>query len=158
MALFDCLKWPEMRGVALELIARMHEGHALGSFSIPVVDFVGVFSPAASERELAKVAARGDLQFVAGAGGTGTFTLPEGERALFDLHREGLVMRVPVRMSGSYELRPSAFSINFNQGEELEGCKRLLLLVCNRVTSVDVSSSRVDVQLSTRLLNLCVEF
>lgn len=158
MPILSCLKWPEMREVALELTERMHAGHARGQFSIPVVDFVRVFSPNASAAELAKVDARGDIEFIADATDGGTFALAEGQRALFDLHREGLVLRIPTRMSGRYELRPDAFQINFKQGEELEGCKRLLLLVCNRVVSVNVSPRRVDVRLPHSILNLCVEF
>ena len=158
MALFNCLKWPEMRGVALELIASMHDGHRRGQFSIPVVDFVRVFAPNVPRSELTKVAARGDINFTAESETGGTFKLAEGERALFDLHRQGLVMRLPVRMSGQYELRPAAFRIEFTAGEELEGCKRILMLVCNRVVSVDVSSARVDVHLPNELLDLCVEF
>ncbi len=158
MALFTCLKWPEMRTVALQLIARMHEGHARAEFSIPVVEFVSIFSPSASAEELAKVAERGDLRFTADSPDAGTFTLAEGKRALFDLHREGLVLRILIRMGGRYELRPGAFRITFNAGEELEGCKRLLLLVCNRVISVDVSPQRVDVRLPHSILDLCVEF
>ena len=67
-------------------------------------------------------------------------------------------MRVPARMSGHYKIRPSAFHIEFNSGEELEGCKRLLMLMCNRVVSVDVSSERVDIHLPSKLFDLCVEF
>ena len=158
MALFDCLKWPEMRGVALELIGRVHEGHARGRFRIPVVDFVRVFSPGASPEELRKVAERGDLYFTADSAAGGAFTLAEGERALFDLHRDGLVMRIPRRVSGRYELLPEAFRVNFNKGEELEGCKRLLALVCNRVRTVEVTPRRVDVRLNVKMLGLCVEF
>ncbi len=158
MPIFNCLKWPEMHGVAVELIARMREGHRHGSFSIPVVDFVRVFAPGAPEAELAKVIKRGEIQFTANGARGGVFTLAEGERAGFDLHREGLVLRIPVRMSGAYELRPDAFHIEFNKGEELEGCKRILLLVCNRVASLDVSSTRVDVRFPNKLFDLCVEF
>lgn len=158
MSIFNCLKWPEMRAVAIELIARMQEGHQHGSFWIPVVDFVRVFAPSAPEAELEKVIKRGEIQFTANGARGGVFTLAEGERARFDLHREGLVMRIPVRMSGAYEIRPGAFRIEFNQGEELEGCKRILLLVCNRVASVDVSSTRVDVRFPNKLFDLCVEF
>ena len=147
-----------MRGVALELIARMHEGHGRGRFSIPVVDFARVFAPGARESELLKVAERGDIHFTAETAGGGTFKLAAGPRATFDLGRDGLVMRVPARMSGRYEVRAEAFSIKFNKGEELEGCKRLLVLVCNRVVSVDVSSVRVDVHLPSRIFDLCVEF
>ena len=158
MAIFNCLKWPEMRGVALELIARMHNGHARGNFSMPVVDFVRVFSPGAHATELEKVRQRGDLLFAADSPSGGTFTLAEGERALLDLHREGLVIRIPLRMSGRYEIRPQAFRVAFNLGEELEGCKRLFLLVCNRVRSVEVSPERVDVHMPHRIFDLCVEF
>ena len=42
--------------------------------------------------------------------------------------------------------------------EELEGCKHVLTLVCNRILSVDVSSERVDVHLPSKLFDLCVEF
>ncbi|MCA1557071.1 MAG: hypothetical protein LC731_00860 [Acidobacteria bacterium] len=39
MSLFNCLKWPEMREVAVALIKRMHAGHKTGAmFYIPVVD------------------------------------------------------------------------------------------------------------------------
>ena len=158
MSLFNCLKWPEMQGVAVELIARVHEGHGRGRFSIPVVDFMRVFSPGASAAELSKVAARGDLQFIADSKEGGTFALAEGARALIDLHREGLVIRIPTRMSGRYEIRPNAFQITFNHGEELEGCKRLVLLVCNRVLRVDVSHERVDVHMPHRIFDLCIEF
>jgi hypothetical protein len=147
-----------MRGVALELIAQMREGHARGQFSIPVVDFAQVFAPGARREELAKVATRGDIHFTAGSQSGGSFKLAEGTPADFDLGRERLVMRIPARMSGSYEIRAEAFRIEFNKGEELEGCKRLLLLVCNRVVSVDVSSARVDVRLPGRIFDLCVEF
>jgi hypothetical protein len=159
MALFDCLKWPEMREVAIELVRRMHDGHAQGQgFSIPVVDFARIFAPEAPAAELAKVSARGDISFQPAGDGEGTFALAAGPRALFDLGRDGLVMRIPERMSGVYTLSPGAFHIEFNRGEELEGCKRLLMLVCNRVLSVDVSGSRVDVHLPSRIFDLCVEF
>jgi hypothetical protein len=133
-----------MRPVTLKLIERMHEGHAQGSFAIPVVDF--------------RVAERGDIQFAAKSEQGGVFRLSEGARATFELGREGLAMRLPARMSGRYTIRPSAFTIAFNEGEELEGCKRLFVLVCNRVVSVDVSAERVDVRLPSKLFDLCVEF
>lgn len=158
MAIFDCIKWPQMRAVALELIARMHEGHRGGRFSIPVLEFMRFLSPDASESELAKVKGRGDIRFQPDSTNAGTFALAEGERALFDLHREGLVIRLPKRMSGRYEIRPGAFSIHFNRGEELEGCKRILLLVCNRVSSVEVSGERVEVRFPSKIFDLCVEF
>jgi len=158
MALFNCLKWPEMRGVAVELIGRVHAGHEGGAFRIPVVDFVRVFSPGAGAGELRKVAERGDLEFAADSGRGGRFALAAGEPALFDLHRDGLVMRIPRRVGGRYELLPDAFRVQFNRGEELEGCKRLLALVCNRVRTVEVTPRRVDVRLSVSILDMCVEF
>jgi len=158
MSLFACLKWPEMRAVALELVAHMHEGHRRGQFSIPVVDFARVFAPTAAKSELEKVAARGELDFEAAGEREGLFRLKSGPRALFDLGREGFVMRIPERMSGIYRLTPGAFHIEFNRGEELEGCKRLFMLVCNRVVSVDVTGSRVDVRMPSKLFDLCVEF
>jgi hypothetical protein len=136
----------------------MHEGHAQSEFSIPVLDFVRVFAPGAKEAEMEKVAERGSIHFKAESEKGGTFRLAEGPRATFDLGREGLAMRVPERMSGRYLIRPSAFHIDFNDGEELEGCKRLFVLVCNRVVSVDVSTKRVDVHLPSKLFDLCVEF
>jgi hypothetical protein len=155
---FTRLKWPEMRAVALDLVARMHAGHAGGVFRVPVVDFVGVLARDASEDELRKVRARGDLMFAAETAEGGSFRLAEGERALFDLHREGLVIRIPRRVAGRYALRPGAFRVEFNAGEELEGCKRVVLLVCNRVISVDVSAERVEVRAPRRLFDLVVEF
>lgn len=158
MAIFGCLKWPEMRGVTIKLIERMHEGHERREFSIPVVDFVRVFAPEAVESELEKVAERGDIHFRADSETGGTFELATGARATFELGREGLAMRVPERMSGRYEISPSAFRITFTEGEELEGCKRILALICNRVVSVDVSDKRVYVHLPSKLFDLCVEF
>jgi hypothetical protein len=147
-----------MRPVAVNLIRRMHEGHAGGEFSIPVVDFARVFAPGADESEMAKVALRGDILFTAKSKTGGTFKLAEGPQATFELGREGLAMRIPERMSGQYSANSSAFKIHFNEGEELEGCKRLFVLVCNRVVSVHVSSERVDVRLPSKLFDLCVEF
>src|SRR3954471_936570 len=129
MTLFGCLKWPETRTVTLRLIERMHEGHARREFSIPAVDFVRVFAPGAKEAELEKVAERGSIPFQAESEQGGTFQLAVGPRATFDLGREGLAMRVPERMSGQYQISPAAFRITFKSGEELEGCKRLFVLV-----------------------------
>jgi hypothetical protein len=158
MALFNCLKWPEMKSVALELISKMHTGHKCGQFSIPVVDFARVFAPGAPVSDLERVASRGAIAFSANGPDGGIFTLAPGPKALFELGREGLSMRVPERMSGRYQVRPEGFHIEFNRGEELEGCKRIVWHVCNRVITVDVSSSRVDVRLPSRLFDLCVEF
>lgn len=152
------LKWPEMRPFVLDLIDRIHAGHALARFSVPVVDLLGVFAPNATPAETEAVKRRGDLQFAADRTDGGTFTLPDGERALFELNREGFVLRLPARMSGRYTLRPGGFRIDFNRDEELEGCKRVLLLICNRVTSIDISGERVDVQAHNRLFNLHIEF
>jgi hypothetical protein len=85
MSLFSCLKWPEMRPVTLKLIERMHTGHALRQFSIPVVDFVSVFAPGAAAAEMEKVAERGDIHFTAEGEGGGVFALNKGARATFDL-------------------------------------------------------------------------
>ena len=147
-----------MRAVALELVARVHEGHARGVFRVPAADFVALFAHDARPAELRKVRARGDLMFAAESDAGGSFRLAEGERALFDLHRDGLVMRIPRRVSGRYELLPDAFRVHFNRGEELEGCKRLVALVCNRVRAVEVTPRRVDVRLSVSVLDMCVEF
>jgi hypothetical protein len=107
---------------------------------------------------LAKVASRGDLRFEADSALGGSFRLEEGARADFDLGREGLVMRVPRRLGGRYEVSADSFRVKFNAGEELEGCKRVVVLVCNRVRSVEVTPRRVDVHLNVRVLDLCVEF
>ena len=147
-----------MRAVALDLVARVHAGHARGVFRIPVADFVGVLSHDPGEAELRKVRERGDLMFAAETAAGGSFRLAEGERAVFDLHREGLVIRIPRRVGGRYSLRPGAFRVEFDAGEELEGCKRVVLLVCNRVISVDVSAERVEVRAPRRLFDLVVDF
>ena len=123
-----------------------------------MVDFVRVFAPGAAAEELKKVEARGRIHFEQVNAHGGKFRLGKGPETTFELGREGLVMRVPVRLSGSYKLRPSSFHITFNNGEELEGCKRLFVLMCNRVVSVDVSTKRVDVRLPSKLFDLCVEF
>ena len=155
---FARLKWPEMRPLAVELIERIHAGHVERNFSMPVVDFVRVFAPDASEAELAKVAQRGALEFTADASDGGVFQLPEGERATFDLGREGFALRLPVRMSGRYEIYTDGFRVLFNEGEELEGCKRLVLLVCNRIVTVDVTTERIYAHAPVKLFDLCVEF
>lgn len=151
-------KWPEMRGVALELIGKMEAGHRRGAFAIPVVDFVRVFAPDAGDEELEKVAGRGDIRFVAAGAGGGEFSLAEGERATFELPREGLTLRFPVRMSGKYEVSAGTFRIEFKEGEELEGCKRILVLVCNDVRSIEVSPKQVYVCFSSKMFDLRVEF
>lgn len=147
-----------MRPAALELVARFHEGHARGVFRVPAADFVAAFSRDARPAELRRVRERGDLMFAAETDTRGSFRAAEGHRALLDLRREGLVIRIPERVSGRYFLRPGAFRVEFNAGEELEGCKRLVLLVCNRVLSVDVSGERVEVRSPRRVFDLIVEF
>lgn len=156
---FTRLKWAEMRPLVLDLIERITSGHKRARFSLPVVDFVSVFAPGASMEELAKIESRGALEFAADSANGGTFYLPPGEPALFELGRENLSLRIPERMSGRYELYPEGFFVAFNDGEELEGCKRLLLLICNRVASVNVSSERVYIRsVKSRMFDLMVEF
>ena len=151
-------KWPELRGVALELIRKIGDGHRREAFSIPVVDFVRVFAPGAAAEEFEKVSGRGEIRFVAAGVNGGTFSLAAGERATFELPREGLTLRIPERMSGRYEISADAFRIEFNEGEELEGCKRILVLICNDVRTVDISSKQVHVGFSNKIFDLCVEF
>lgn len=157
---FTRFKWAEMREVARELIQRIHAGHAAGGeFTLPVVDFLRVFAPQADAGELRKASVRGDLQFKVESEDGGSFALAEGERALFDLKREGLLIRLPAtRMSGRYAILPAAFRIDFNAGEELEGCKRALILICNRVSSVEVSEQRLKTTAPNPLFDLLVEF
>lgn len=151
-------KWPELRGVALELIGKIRDGHRRHAFSIPVVEFLRVFAPEAAGEEFEKVAERGDIRFMAERADGGRFSLAEGERATFELPREGLTLRIPERMSGKYEISAEAFRIEFNEGEELEGCKRILILICNEVRTVDISSKQVHVGFSNKMFDLCVEF
>jgi len=128
------MKWQEMKPVAVELIRRMHAGHTGGEFAIPVIDFIGIFAPDAPAKELAKLEARGAITFLPEGKDGGTFTLAAGDIAYFDLGRDGLVIKIPKQMSGTYSL-PSAdsFRIDFTEGAELEGCKRIFILICNRV-------------------------
>lgn len=125
---------------------------------MPVLDFVRVFAPDAAAEDSEKVSGRGDIRFVAERTDGGTFSLAEGERATVDLQREGLTLRVPERMSGKYEIGADTFRIEFNEGEELEGCKRILVLICNEVRSVEVSPKQVYVGFSSKMFDLCVEF
>jgi hypothetical protein len=147
-----------MRPLAHELIARMRAGHARRRFTIPVVDFVRVFAPQAAEDELAKLRARGDLMFTADGADGGTFTLASGARVLLDLRREGLALRIPARLNGRYTVGAQSFRVAFTPGAELEGCKRLVVLVCNRLTTIEVADDRVDVRSHLRLFDLLVEF
>lgn len=155
---FARLKWSEMRPLAVALIERIRDGHAQENFTIPVVEFVRVFAPEAQEAELNKVARRGEILFKADSIVGGEFQLPEGEQATFDLGREGFALRIPPRMSGRYELFADGFRVNFNEGENLEGCKRLLILICNSIVSVDVTTERIYARGAVRLFDLLVEF
>lgn len=152
-------KWREMREVARRLVARVHAGHAGGvEFTIPIVDFLKMFAPEARAVDLHKISARGELKFIVESANGGSFKLATGERALFDLKRENLVLRIPPRMSGKYTVREGGFHIDFNEGEELEGCKRVLLLICNRILSVDVSEKQVRTRAPNPLFDLVVDF
>ncbi len=156
---FTRLTWAEMRPLVHDLIRRMNAGHARGRFQLPVVEFVSVFAPGASDAELAKTRARGAIEFTADSATGGAFRLSAGAPALFELGRQNLSLRIPERMSGRYELYAGGFLIAFNDGEELEGCKRLLILVCNRVASVNVSTERVYLRaVKSRIFDLLVEF
>lgn len=155
---FTRLKWREMRPLAIDLIERLHAGHANAHFALPVVDFVRVFSPDAHASELLKIAARGSMSFVADGEQGGAFALAKGEQATFDLRREGFHLRIPPRMSGRYELYAGGFRITFTEGEELLGCKRVLVLICHRITSVDVTTTHVHTHAPHRMFDLLIEF
>lgn len=153
------MKWQEMKPVAVDLIRRMHAGHASGEFQIPVVDFIGVFAPDAPAKELAKLEARGAISFQPEGKDAGTFTLAAGDAAYFDLGRERLVIKVPKQMHGTYSLPDAdSFRIDFAEGAGLEGCKRILVLICNRVLWIEVSASRVDIKTPNRMSDLSVVF
>ncbi|MCP9494711.1 MAG: hypothetical protein MSG64_09675 [Pyrinomonadaceae bacterium MAG19_C2-C3] len=155
---FTRLKWREMRPLVLDLIERLHAGHRERHFALPVVDFVRVFAPDASADELAKVAARSSMFFVADGESGGAFTLAEGEQATFDLGRENFHLRIPPKMSGRYELFDSGFRITFTENEQLLGCKRILVLICHRITSVDVTTTHIHTHAPNRMFDLFIEF
>ncbi|HEX8071965.1 MAG TPA: hypothetical protein VF546_18600 [Pyrinomonadaceae bacterium] len=151
-------RWPEMRPVAHALVAHVQAGHAAGPFTIPVTEFVGLFAPRATAAELAKLRARGDIAFTPDAPDGGTFALAPGARVLLDLHREGLVIRVPARLAGRYAVAADSVRVTFTPGAELEGCKRVLLLVCNRLASVEITHAHVEARSHHRVFDLLVEF
>ena len=155
---FTRLKWREMRPLVLDLIERLHEGHREPHFALPVIDFVRVFSPDASEDELTKVAARGSMFFVGDGESGGAFALAEGEQATFDLGRESLHLRIPPKMGGRYELFDGGFRITFTENEELMGCKRVLVLICHRILSVDVTTTHIHTHAPNRMFDLFIEF
>ncbi len=155
---FTRLKWREMRPLVIDLIERLHKGHREPHFALPVADFVRVFAPDAPDAELAKVSLRGSMFFVSDSATGGAFALAEGEQATFDLGRDGFHLRIPTRMSGRYELYEDGFRITFTAGEELIGCKRLLILICNRVTSVDVTTTHVHTHATQSMFDLLIEF
>ena len=85
--------------------------------------------------------------------------MPEGEPASFALGRENLSLRIPERMSGRYELYDDGFFVAFGDEEELEGCKWVLVNICNRLESVNVSRERIHIRaLKSRMFDLLVEF
>ena len=156
---FTRLKWAEMRPLVHDLIGRMHDGHARKTFSLPVVEFVSAFAPGADAGDLERTASRGSIEFTADAERGGAFRLPAGEPASFALGRENLSLRIPERMSGRYELYDGGFLVAFDDEEELEGCKRVLVNVCNRLESVNVSTERVYIRaVKSRMFDLLVEF
>lgn len=155
---FTRLKWREMQPLVFDLIERISAGQSEPHFELPIADFARVFAPAAPEQEFDAVRARGSIFFVPDSPTTGAFALAEGAQATFDLGREGLHLRIPVKMNGVYEVFDDGFRITFNENAELLGCKRVVVLICNRVTSVDVTRRFVRANAAQKMFDLLIEF
>lgn len=122
---------PRTQGARCRIDQGHLESHAGGEFALPLADLFAAIGLTLEASEWDKLSTRGDVRFVPRGDSRGEFTNqgPMQEVAT----GEGLTLVVPETLSGDYITTPTSFSLKFEKGSALRGCKRVFVLICQDI-------------------------
>jgi hypothetical protein len=151
--LVECIPRPELRAPVLGLIQRLATSHAGGQFALSLEDLFAAIGLTLEPSEWDKLRTRGDVSFVPRGDSHGAFTNqgPAQEVAT----GEGLTLVVPEALSGDYITTPTSFSLKFEKGSALRGCKRIFVLICQDIIKIDADEHKLYIDLPGEKYDLC---
>jgi len=151
--LVECVLRPDLRTPVLGLIRRITSSHAGGPFALSLGDLFAAIGLTLEASEWDKLSTRGDVSFVPRGDSHGEFTNqgPMQEVAT----GEGLTLIVPQTLSGDYVTTPTSFSLKFERGSALRGCKRVFVLICQDIIKIDADEHKLYIDLPDEKYDLC---
>jgi hypothetical protein len=151
--LVECIPRPELRAPILELIKTFSTSHACGEFAVPLADLFAAIGLTLEPSESDKLHTRGDVQFVPHGASQGEFT---NQGPILEVATgEGLTLVVPETLSGEYITTPISFSLKFEKGSALRGCKRIFVLICQDINKIDADEHKLYIDLPGEKYDLC---
>lgn len=154
--LVECLERPELREPVLGLIKKIFDEHAAGEFTMALADLFAGFGLPLAEAEMRKLRTRGDVTFTAGGKAQGEFINHGAKMELAT--DEGLTIVVPETLAGTYVTTQSSFTLKFDEGAALRGCKRIFVLICQDIIKIDADEHKLYIDLPGEKYDLCFVF
>jgi hypothetical protein len=154
--LVECIPRPELRAPVLGLIERISTAHAGGPFALSLADLFAAIGLTLAASEWEKLLARGDVSFVRRGDSHGEFTNQGPTQELAT--GEGLTLVVPETLSGDYITTPTSFSLKFEKGSALRGCKRIFVLICQDIIKIDADEHKLYIDLPGEKYDLCFTY
>ena len=151
--LVECVLRPELRATVLELIKNISTSHAGGEFAMPLAGLFAAIGLTLESSEWDKLRTRGDVQFVPRGTAQGEFSNqgPTQEVAT----GEGLTLVIPEMLSGDYITTPTSFTLKFEKGSALRGCRRIFVLICQDIIKIDAGEHKLYIDLPGEKYDLC---
>jgi hypothetical protein len=151
--LVECVPRPELRATVLELIKVISTSHAGGEFAMPLAALFAAIGLTLESPEWDKLSTRGDVQFVPRGTAQGEFSNrgPTQEVAT----GEGLTLVIPDMLSGDYITTPTSFTLKFEKGAALRGCKRIFVLICQDIIKIDADEHKLYIDLPGEKYDIC---
>ena len=151
--LVECIPRPELRAPILGLIKVISTSHAGGEFALPLADLFAAIGLTLESFESDKLRTRGDVRFVPCGDSQGEFTNhgPMQEVAT----GEGLTLVIPGMLSGDYITTPTSFTLKFEKGSALRGCRRIFVLICQDIIKIDADEHKLYIDLPGEKYDLC---
>ena len=154
--LVECMPRPELRAPVLELIARIHNAHTGGAFTIALADMFESFGLSLGANEWARLRQRGEVRFTPESESQGLFT---NSGAKLELPTdEGLTIVIPTTLSGDYITTETSLTLKFAEGQALRGCKRIFVLICQDIIKIDADEHKLYIDLPGEKYDLCFVF
>jgi hypothetical protein len=154
--LVECVPRPELRAPVLELIGRVHNHHALGTFTLALAEMFASFGLSLEQNEWAKLHQRGEVRFAPQSASQGAFINQGGKLELAT--DEGLTIVIPQVLSGDYITTPTSLTLKFAEGAALRGCKRVFVLICQDIIKIDADEHKLYIDLPGEKYDLCFVF
>jgi hypothetical protein len=151
--LVECVHRPELRATVLELIEVISTSHAGGDFAMPLADLFAAIGLTLESSEWDKLRTRGDVQFVPRGIAQGGFSNEGPTQELAT--GEGLTLVIPEMLSGDYITTPTSFTLKFEKGSALRGCRRIFVLICQDIIKIDADEHKLYIDLPGEKYDLC---